>query len=184
MRSIPLNNRHRLGPRGEGLDHYPSSRTHTSGPVPVDRLAVAGGNAAIASFAATPTGYLAVSGFSPSTDGETYALEITDNSPANLAADLADAAAEINAGTYTGYTLTASTTDPLTILNSGYDFYITIGNDTLGTGSPYFGFDFTQLNGTTDTLSVTAVAAVPEPASLAMVGFGCAALLRRRRWLA
>ena len=134
-----------------------------------------------ASFAATPTGYLAVTGFNPSTDSASYAIEITDSTPASLAADLADAANEINAGTYTGYTITASTTDPLTILNNGYDFYITITNDTLGTGSPYFGFDFTQLNGTSDTLRVTAAAAVPEPASLSLIAIGSLALLRRRR---
>jgi uncharacterized repeat protein (TIGR03803 family) len=134
-----------------------------------------------ATFTATPTGYLAVSGFNPSTDTEIYALELTDSTPANLTADLADAAAEINAGTYTGYTVTASTTDPLTILGTGYDFYITITGDTLGTGSPYLGFDFTQLNNTTDTLSVSGVAAVPEPASLSLMAAGGIALLRRRR---
>jgi hypothetical protein len=99
-------------------------------------------------------------------------LEITDSVPSNLAADLTHAAAEIDAGTYTGYTVTASTTDPLTIFNNGYDFYFTITNNTLGTGSPYFGFDFTQLNDTTDTLSVSAVAAVPEPASLRIAAIG------------
>jgi uncharacterized repeat protein (TIGR03803 family) len=134
-----------------------------------------------ATFAATPTGYLAVSGFNPSTDSETYALNITDSVPGNLAADLADAASEINAATYSGYSVTASTTDPLTILNNGYDFYITITGDTLGTGSPYFGFDFTQLNGTSDTLSVSGAAAVPEPASLSLLAGGMILLGRRTR---
>jgi uncharacterized repeat protein (TIGR03803 family) len=134
-----------------------------------------------ASFTATPTGYLAVTGFNPSTDNEVYALELTDSTPANLTADLADAESEINSGTYTDYSVTASTTDPLTILGTGYDFYITITNDTLGTGSPYFGFDFTQLNGTPDTLSVSAAAAVPEPASVSLLALGAIALLRRRR---
>jgi uncharacterized repeat protein (TIGR03803 family) len=134
-----------------------------------------------ASFAATPTGYLAVSGFNPSTDTEVYALEITDSAPANLTVDLADAASEINAATYTGYEVTASTTDPLSILGTGYDFYITITDPTLGTGSPYFGFDFTQLNGTSDTLSVTAVAAVPEPTSLGLLAICSLGLLGRRR---
>jgi uncharacterized repeat protein (TIGR03803 family) len=137
-------------------------------------------NVASATFAATPTGYLAVRGFNPSTDIEVYALEITDSVSGDLAADLSDAVSEINAGTYTGYSVTASTTDPLTNLNNGYDFYITITNDTLGTGSPYFGFDFTQLNGTSDTLSVAA-AAVPEPASIGLLAVGGITLLGRRR---
>jgi len=49
-----------------------------------------------------------------------------------------------------------------------------------GTGSPFFGFDFTQLNGTSDTLWVSAAAAVPEPASLGLLAMGGIALLRRR----
>jgi hypothetical protein len=124
-----------------------------------------------------------VSGFNPSTDTEVYALEITDSVPGNLAADLADATSEINAGTYSGYSVTASTTDPLSILGTGYDFYITITGDTLGTGSPYFGFDFTQLNSISDTLSVSgaAVTGVPEPTSLSLLAAGGIALLRRRR---
>jgi uncharacterized repeat protein (TIGR03803 family) len=151
----------------------------------VGSLSVIGGNsgylAGSTSFASTPTGYLGVSGFNPSTDSETYALNITDSVPGNLAVDLADAASEINAASYTGYSVTASTTDPLSILNNGYDFYITITNDTLGTGSPYFGFDFTQLNNTSDTLSVSGVAAVPEPASLSLLAGGMVVLGRRTR---
>jgi uncharacterized repeat protein (TIGR03803 family) len=151
----------------------------------VGTLTVTGGHGSYtvgsATFTATPTGYLAVNGFNPSTDTEVYALEITDSVPGNLAADLADAASEINAAAYTGYSVTASTTDPLTILGTGHDFYITITGDTLGTGSPYLGFDFTQLNNTTDTLSVTGVTAVPEPASLSVLAIGGVALLGRRR---
>jgi hypothetical protein len=110
--------------------------------------------------------------------------DITDSVPGNLAADLADAASEIDAQTYTGYGVTASATDPTGgSFGGGYDFFITITNPTLGTGSPYFGFDFTQLNNTTDTLSVTtaaAAAAVPEPASLGFLAIGGIALLLRR----
>ena len=62
-----------------------------------------------------------------------------------------------------------------------YDFFVTITGDTLGTGSPYFGFDFTQLNGTADTLSVSAVAAVPEPAAATVAAAAAVALLARRR---
>jgi len=149
----------------------------------VGTLTVTGGsgsyNAASASFSATPTGYLAVSGFNPSTDSETYALNITDSVPGNLAADLADAVSEINAAAYTGYGVAAATADPTGEFGSGYDFYITITNDTLGTGSPYFGFDFTQLNNTTDTLSVNGAAAVPEPASLSLLAGGMILLGRR-----
>jgi len=145
----------------------------------VGTLALFGGHN-VASCTPTPTGYLSVSGFVPSTAIERYALHITDSVAANLAADLADAVSEINAASYSGYSLTAATTDPTGLFGSGYDFFLTFTGSTLGTGSPYFGFDFTQLNGISDTLSVDAVATVPEPASLASLTFGAIALLTRR----
>ena len=138
-------------------------------------------NSGSVTFTTTPTGYLAVTGFSPSTETEIYALKITDSVPGNLAADLAEALSEINSASYSGYSVTASTTDPTENFCSGYNFYITITNPTLGTGSPYLGFDFTQLNGTSDTLSVSAVAAVPEPTSLSLLAIGGITLLARRR---
>ncbi len=150
----------------------------------VGTLAVLGGNGkyigGTGTFTATPTGYVAVSGFNPANDTENYALHITDSVPANLAADLADAASEINAFTYTGYNLTASTTDPTGgSFGSGYNFFLTITDSTMGS-SPYLGFDFTQLNGINDTLSVNEIA-VPEPTSLSLLIFGGLAILRRRK---
>ena len=155
----------------------------------VGSLAVGGGNGkysvASVTIAPTPTGYVTVSGFNPSTDTETFALDVTDSVPGNLAADLADAVSEIDSGTYSGFSLTAGTVDSTGVFGGGYDFFITITDPTLGTGSPDFGFDFTQLNGISDTLSVGAVAvtggAVPEPASLAMLVAGSVGLLGRRR---
>ncbi len=151
--------------------------------VQVGTLAVVGGNGkykvATATFPATPTGYVAVSGFNPASDTENYALHITDSVGANLAADLADAASEINAFTYTGYSLTASTIDPTGgSFGSGYNFFLTVTGSTLGS-SPYLGFDFTQLNGITDTLSVDNVA-VPEPGSASLLLLGAVAIFRRR----
>jgi hypothetical protein len=87
----------------------------------------------------------------------------------------------INGGSYTGFSVTASTTDPVGNFGGGYDLFLTIKNPTLGTGSPFLGFDFTQLSGTTDTLSVTAAAAVPEPTSLGLLAIGSLSLLRRRQ---
>ena len=138
---------------------------------------------ASSSFTATPTGYLAVSGLNPASDTEIYALHVTDSIPAKLAADLAEAVSEFNAGSYSGYSLSASSTDPTGRFGSGYNFYLTFSGSTLGAGAPYFGFDFSQLNGIGDTLSVDAVAgtAVPEPASLGVLALGGLGLLARRR---
>ena len=139
-------------------------------------LHLGGGTIASASFPATSTGYLAVSGLNPSATTETFALDITDSVPANLSTDLAALAAQLNAGTYTGYTLTDSTG----MFGSGYDFFITVTDPTAGSGPLYIGFDLTQLNGTTDTLTATAAAAVPEPTALLLLGVGGVALLGRR----
>jgi uncharacterized repeat protein (TIGR03803 family) len=141
---------------------------------------------AFATFAATKTGYFSIKGFNP-TDTEIYALVITDSVPANLSSDLAALVAQINGGTYSGFSVTASTTDPTggqfdaSVQPGGYDFYFTFTDPTLGTGSPYFGFDLSQLNGTTDVLTATAVAVVPEPASAIILAATAAGLLCRRR---
>ena len=162
-----------------------STTTPTAFGSPVGALNLAGGvgkyAVATATFPATPTGYLTVTGFNPSSDTEVFALNVADSVPANLAVDLADAVSEMDSLTYTGYSLAASTTDPTGEFGGGYDFFISITNSTLGTGSPDFGFDFTQLNGITDTLSVSSAAAVPEPASLSVIALVGLASLRRRK---
>ena len=132
-----------------------------------------------ATFTPTPNGWLKV--FNAPDAAEVYAIHITDSVPANLAADLVKAVSEINAATYTGYSLAASTTDPTGQFGSGYNFYLTFSGLTLGTSTRYFGFDFTQPDGIADTLNIDTVAVAPEPASLVLLGLGAGSLLWHRR---
>jgi uncharacterized repeat protein (TIGR03803 family) len=135
-------------------------------------------------FSTTPTGFVALNDPNTADDLYTFALHVVDSAPDSLQADLADAVWELNSAQYDGFDLIASMRDPhinpLDAVGSpggDYDLFITIRETAGGAGSPYFGFDFTQLIGTDDTLevdelAVSATAAVPEPTTWAMLSLG------------
>ena len=147
-------------------------------------------------FAPTPTGFVALNDPNWPHDLETFALQVRDSAPDSLAADLADAVRELDSQTYDGFDLTAwirnphiDAIDAAATQGGAYNLFITIRETAGDVGSPFFGFDFTQLIGTDDTISVdelavSATASVPEPSTWAMtiVGFfGLGGMARRGR---
>ncbi len=142
-------------------------------------------NVATASFTATNTGYVAVTGFNPGTDREVYGLRVLEAGAVPSAADLATIVADINAtgGTTdtdgTGTVTAALVTAPFTTEFPGADILLTTTGTTSTT--PFLGFNVAAATGLTGVLTVTSVAAVPEPASLAVLGLGVAGLLGGRR---
>jgi hypothetical protein len=73
----------------------------------------------------------------------------------------------------------------LSIPPGGFNFFLTFTDPTLGSSSDYFGFDLSEFDANSDVLSASAVAVVPEPTTLSLIGvFGALALRHRRRKIA
>jgi uncharacterized repeat protein (TIGR03803 family) len=146
--------------------------------------------AASESFASTQNGYVLTSTWNPTTDSEIYALVISDSVSGNLQSDLALLASQIDDASYNGFSVSASTSDPTlgdltNIPPGGFNFFLTFTDPTLGSSSDYFGFDLSEFDANSDVLSASAVAVVPEPTTLSLIGvFGALALRHRRRKIA
>jgi hypothetical protein len=126
------------------------------------------------------TGYVVVSAFSPATDKEVYALQLSQNGSSIATTNttlLSAIVADINASETTGVTASL-VTGSYTSTFPGYDILLTANPGIAATD--YLGFDFSQ--DTTDKgITVTGVAAVPEPATAAGLVLGAAGLLLSRR---
>jgi hypothetical protein len=145
-----------------------------------------------AGFTTAATGYSNVSGFNPTTDTEIYALKLSLGGTPLASNDtrLSTIVADINGGGNTGDIaptgITASlVTGVFSTLFPGYDVLLTSSGFTAGTGgTSELGFDFSSA-GDADTatgaVTVTGIAAVPEPATAAGVVLGAAGLLLGRR---
>lgn len=133
------------------------------------------------SFTPTATGFVAVNGFNPPGDQEIYALKLATND-GQTDASIATAMNALFAtnGNPGGFTASAVATSNFAGLFSGYDILLT-GPATSTVASPDFlGFDFTQ-DTTQPGITVSGIAAVPEPATAAGVILGAAGLLLGRR---
>lgn len=126
--------------------------------------------------------YVQASGFSPATDQEIYALNLTSGGTDTTPAQETTIANEINAsqaGVAVNAVPFASAPASLQALFPGYDVFLTT------TGSPsspmFLGLDTTSISAAVPSVLVTDVAAVPEPASAAGVLLGAAGLLLGRR---
>ncbi len=88
------------------------------------------------SISASSSGYVLTSAWNPTTDTEIYALKISDSVAGNLAADLAALVSQIDDGTYSGFAISASTTDPTigdvltNITPGGFNLFLTITDPT------------------------------------------------------
>jgi hypothetical protein len=138
------------------------------------------------------TGYIAVKGFLPGDVPEVYALQValggvvlapTDT---RLATIIADIKANDDTNSISGAGITTVVGSPYASLFPGYD--ILVPSSVAGGSSPYFEFDFSSSGSdTTDgdaalgPVTVTSIAAVPEPATAAGVILGAAGLLLGRR---
>jgi hypothetical protein len=118
-------------------------------------------------------------GWNPNTDQEIYALNIKVNGSDPSAAQISAIIADINGANGNTGNITASTVSgQFAAVFPGYDILLTAANGTI---SPEFlGVDFSA-DSTTTGVTVTNVAAVPEPVSAAGLLLGAAGLLLGRR---
>lgn len=143
-------------------------------------LAVTGGSGNYTLAQATgltgSTGYLRVSGFSPTTDREIYALQVLVNGAAPTSAQLTQLATAIGSS--------ASTTSPVPgVFGSNYNLFLNFAGTSLPTGSqPYYlGYDFSTAAQSLGGVTISAVAVIPEPTGLAVLGLLGLPMLRRNR---
>jgi len=125
------------------------------------------------------TGYVAVTGFLANDYPEVYALQVDVNGVLATSSQVATIIADIAADDSGVASVTTVAGSPYASLFNGYQILIT---DT--TVDPYFAFDFSSASDTDSALgavTVTSIAAVPEPATAAGVILGAAGLLLGRR---
>jgi hypothetical protein len=138
------------------------------------------------------SGYIAVKGFLPADAPEVYALQVAVGgvvlapTDTRLATIIADIKANDDANSISTAGITTVVGSPYASIFGGYD--ILVPSSVAGGSSPYFAFDFSSSGSdTTDgdsalgPVTVTSIAAVPEPATAAGVILGAAGLLLGRR---
>jgi hypothetical protein len=123
----------------------------------------------------TATGDANVTGFSPATDNETYALKFS-NTLSGL--QITALITEINLNSATDGLLAVVPTADIAALFPGYQIELTA--TTSKSASQDLGFDFSGATSVAG-LTVTDVAAVPEPVSAATLLLGASGLLLGRR---
>jgi hypothetical protein len=121
----------------------------------------------------TATGYVSVSGFSPVTDTQIYGLRVLVNGSSPTSQQLSDLATAIG----------ASTTNPGGAFPAGYNLFVTYSGASLPGSLPnYFGFDLSNAaQSAVANVTVSQIAVVPEPSTLAVVGLAGLPMMRRKR---
>jgi hypothetical protein len=136
------------------------------------------------SFAATSTGYVAITGGAPNGKPDEYALQLDVNGVPATAAQINTIISDINAS---NVGVTAETVANAG-LSSAFPNYSVVLTDSLTASTQYLGFDFSNSGSdTTDpdtglgAVTATSVAAVPEPTTAAGLIVGAGLLLGRRK---
>ncbi len=129
------------------------------------------------------TDFTAISGFAAG-DQEVYALKLKVGAATPTSTQISSIVADITGETGTGASTVANLLSPsaglatqIAALFPGYDLMLTV---TTGSATPFLGFDFTQETNVAGVV-VTDIAAVPEPASAAVLLLGASSLLMGRR---
>ena len=127
--------------------------------------------------------FVGISGFAAG-DQEIYALKLLVGSSAPTTTQMNSIVADIAGQTGDGVSTVASLlgspsglAGQIAGLFPGYDLMLTV---TSGTATPFLGFDFSQETNVPGVV-VTNIAAVPEPASAAILLIGSSLLLGRRK---
>jgi len=145
------------------------------------------GNTGANASTGTTTGFTLTSVWNPLTDSEVYALKIDQNgTPVPVGGSLAQQIATDMDGTGKASNVSASAIVPgstAALLFPGYEVLLTSTGGFGGAnanGQSWLGVDFSQ-DTNTPGLTVTEIAAVPEPATAAGIVLGAAGLLLGRR---
>jgi hypothetical protein len=141
------------------------------------------GYAAVTAAGGVATGSIEASGFSPSSDTEVYALKLDLNGVAlsPTASQVQTIVNDINANSATDGVVASRVADSASLSNgyfAGYTILLTSSGSVAS--QDYVAFDFRKETNVTG-LTVTNVAAIPEPASVGVLAAGAVGLLARRR---
>ncbi len=132
--------------------------------------------AGVVTFAGTTSGYASVASFNPTTDLEVYGLDVHNATQTQLNQIVSDIGSNASLS-WTGVVSAGPNSIAPQFTDGGTPVYFT---ESLGVANPYVGFNFTN-DDSLAGVTVTAIAAVPEPASVGFLAVGGFALLARRR---
>jgi hypothetical protein len=143
-------------------------------------IAITGGSgsykAGVVTFAGTSSGFVSVSTFNPTSDIEVYGLDVKGATQTQLNQIVTDIGSNASL-TWTSVVPAGPNTIAPLFTDGGTPVYF---GETLGAASPFIGFNLAN-DSTLSGVTITGVAAVPEPATVGLLGVGSLALLARRR---